>query len=102
MKQNKELCSWCKKKDKHDSKSSCESENENDMISDFCNLCTFCDAVICCDCWDSEGVCFSPGDGYCTKCKTKIESCDLCIAYIISLVRGPDKPRCNLHLDNLR
>lgn len=101
MKQNEELCSWCKKKDQHDNKRSCESDTdtdtENSMFSDFCNLCTFCDAVICCDCWDLEGVCFSPGDGYCPECKTKIESCDLCIAYIISLVRGPDKSQCNIH-----
>jgi hypothetical protein len=78
-------CSWCQKEDQH---------------SDFCNHCNFCEANICCDCWDSNDVdvCYHPGDGYCPTCRERLHNCSDCVQYMESLMSaGPEVMICEKH-----
>lgn len=77
-------CSWCKKTDQH---------------YEFCNECNFCEKPICCDCWDDDGTCYYPGEGYCPNCKTKLRDCPACVAYVNGLMKEPDMPICQKHWD---
>jgi hypothetical protein len=76
-------CSWC--------------HIEADEHGEFCNECEFCHANICCECWDGDDTCYYPGEGYCPTCKSLLEKCPTCVAYIIGLMREPVAPMCDKH-----
>jgi hypothetical protein len=59
--------------------------------------CTFCDAIICCECYDSDIGCFHPGDAWCEKCRSNIKGCEKCDRYISSLMKENTAPQCDEH-----
>lgn len=84
---NKMSCSWCGGLDEH-----------RDEYDESCNECEFCHSNICCNCWDGDEVCYSPGEGYCPKCKKAIFECQSCLDYIKSFMEKSLLPICK-HLD---
>ena len=88
---NNTVCTWCLNKDEHDAE-------------EFCNSCEFCEAPICCECWDDNDICacYYPGEGYCPSCKKKVDECPRCTAYLKSLMWNDPNipPFCDKHLNS--
>lgn len=61
------------------------------------NMCAFCEAPICCDCYDSNNGCFFPGEAWCKTCKSNILSCKECKDHIRTLMKGERAPPCRKH-----
>jgi hypothetical protein len=91
-------CTWCHKSDQHGPEN---GHGEDELTigddDDFCNHCEFCEANICCDCWDKDDVCYFPGEGYCPMCKSKLSQCPDCMLYMKGLMSNPDMPICEKH-----
>lgn len=85
------FCKWCNKSDQHG------PENEEGADDDYCNHCEFCEANICCECWDADGTCYYPGEGYCPTCKLRLFECANCVAYLNGLMSDPDMAMCDKH-----
>jgi hypothetical protein len=88
-------CTWCQKSDEHGP----EIGEECDDYDEFCNHCEFCEANICCICWDRDDVCYYPGEGYCPTCKFRLEKCPDCVLYMKGLMSYPEVPMCEKHWD---